>query len=227
MIKSQKVKETIKMEKRYRALHSKVLCSWDFAHDNGEDPKAMQFAKNYVRRFPKYLARGGGLFLYGSPGSGKTYMAAAIVNELTDQGYRCHYTSMLTLMNTLSCTAGEAKLHYLSQCWNTQLLVLDSFGMEMETSYSTNILNFIVDNCRQRRVLVIVITPFHPDVLAKENSNDKRSIGVHNLMDRCLLRTVYMPGSRRAAEYWQKKQVKSEMGEGIAPEQGTLPLAAG
>ena len=115
MTELSKLQQVIKREKRRRAMHLDILCDYDFAHDNGENPAAIQCAKNYADNFDSFARDGAGLFLYGASGSGKTFLAAAIVNELTDKGYRCRFTSMLTIMNTLSAIGYENRRDYLDQ----------------------------------------------------------------------------------------------------------------
>lgn len=46
----------------------------------------MQVAKNYVANWNNMKKNGLGLLLWGSVGSGKSYMAACVANELIRQG---------------------------------------------------------------------------------------------------------------------------------------------
>lgn len=224
MIKNKRMREIIKREKRRRALQHDTLCNCDFARDNGENPKASQFAKNYVENFERFGARGAGLFLYGESGAGKTYLAAAIVNELTDRGYRCLYTSMLYIMNTLPTLSYETRQYFVNQFSNVQLLVLDDFGIESDTSYSSNVLNGIIGACFQKKIPIIAITPFPKDSLLKENSESKRNVAVKRLWKRCLDYTVMMPSARRTENCRQKKETEELLKDGVEPKQGTLPL---
>ena len=114
------------------------------AHDNGESPDVTFINENYVNSFQDKLGpRGTGLFLFGYSGSGKTWLAASIANELTDRGLRCKYTSLLKIVTDLNNMRSENKDRYLSQLWQVDLLVLDDFGMEAENNTSTNLLNLI------------------------------------------------------------------------------------
>ena len=76
MTELSKLQQVIKREKRRRAMHLDILCDYDFAHDNGENPAAIQCAKNYADNFDSFARDGAGLFLYGASGSGKTFLQA-------------------------------------------------------------------------------------------------------------------------------------------------------
>ena len=224
MTENSRICEIIKREKRRRALQHDTLCDCDFAHDNGENPRASRFAKNYADHFEQFGAQGAGLFLYGASGAGKTFLAAAIINELTDRGYRCLYTSMLSIMNTLPTLSYETRYYFINQFSNVQLLVLDDFGIETETSYSSNVLNGIVSACFRKHIPIIAITPFPKDALLKEGSDSKRNVAVKRLRERCLDFTVLMPASRSTEKFRQKKETEDMLKDGTEPKQGTLPL---
>ena len=117
------IQEIIRREKRRQALGTEIMCDWDFAHDNMENPELTRYARNYVKYFPRFRAQGAGLLLYGGPGSGKSYAAAEIVNALTDQGYRCLFTSLLSILSELA-TAGATicPRSATGTCWRWTIL---------------------------------------------------------------------------------------------------------
>lgn len=221
------VEEKVKRERRRQALGTAALCECDIAHDNRESPEITYINENYVNSFTEKLhPKGTGLFLFGFTGSGKTWLAASIVNELTDRGLRCKYTSMLKIVTDLNNLKNESRDHYLSQLWKVDLLVLDDFGMEAENNTSTNILNLIVSNCRELRVPIIVVTPYLEDQLTKDNSSNKRVHALKHLKERCLTVTLPLPGSRCAASYKQKTETEAIIKKGLpAPgKQQRLPF---
>ena len=120
----------------------------------------------------------------------------------------------------------ENRDRYLSQLWQVDLLVLDDFGMEAENNTSTNLLNLIVSNCRERRVPILVVTPYPEDQLTKDNSTNKRVHALKHLKERCLTVTLPLPGSRCAANYKQKRENEAIIKKGLpAPDkQQSLPF---
>lgn len=220
------IAELVKQELRRKALGLALLCDCDFAHDNGENSIATNYGKNYVERFEKYRKDGRGLLLYGPSGCGKTYLAAEIVNALTDRGYRCRYTSMLTIMNTLPTLSPDSRLPYLNELCSLDLLVLDDFGKEAETSNSSNILNLIVNTCHEKKIPMIISTPYQQDNLVDENAKSKRIYSIQQMLERCLPLVLPMPSSRRAEKMKERREAEAGLKKGMPcpPEQQKLPL---
>ena len=207
--------ELAKLEKRRKALGRSYLCTCDFAGDNGENPVATLHGKNFVERFETYRKNGGGLILFGPAGCGKTYLAAEIVNALSDLGYQCRYTSMLAIMNTLNTLSPESRTAFLEELCSMDLLVLDDFGKESETWRCNDILNLIVSVCHEKQIPLIVSTPLSQDDFVKENENSKRSYAIHQILERCLPLVIPMPGSRRARNLKNKEEAKAMLSRGL------------
>lgn len=216
MKKKQSVKEIIKWEKRRLAMDSDKMCDWDFAHDKKESPQAYGMAQTYVENFPEMKADGSGLFLFGCPGSGKSYIAAEIVNELTDRGYKCRFTSLLSILNDLSGLAYDNRRNYMNQLCERDLLVLDDLGAELDSGYSNQVLMQIVTLCHRNLTPIIVTTPYHKETLEKEGGNPKRMLALSRLMMHSTAYTVPMPGERRRRELLRKRKIETML-KGNAP----------
>ena len=169
------VEEIIKHEKRRRALGQENLCHWDFAHDNGQSPLTTDVMWEYANHFAELLEDSTGLFIFGSPGAGKTYAAAEIVNELTDRGYDCMFTSMNNIMTELSTLGLEGRRNLFCQIFSKDLLVLDDLGSEVETYYTNQTFIQIVTTCLSKSIPVIVTTPYPEDALLKASGNENGS----------------------------------------------------
>ncbi len=201
------VRETVRQEKRLRALGLPALCQSDFAHDNGQDPVTLGIMWKYTEHFEELRQEGTGMIIYGSPGAGKSHAAAEIVNELTDRGYNCYFTNMNNVMTMMYTASLEGKRNLFYRLAEKDLLVLDDLGSEVETSYSNQTFIQIVNTCLDRRIPVIVTTSYHPDALL-ENSNVKRVIALTRLLKRNLTYTVNMPGERRSRDFHQKQKME-------------------
>lgn len=196
MTENKSIHEIIKREKRRCAMGLDLLCDWDFAHDSRENPEAYCYARNYADHFAEMKREGTGLFLFGSAGSGKSFMAAEIVNELTDHGRKCQFTSLLTILGDLSTLAYEGRRNYLNQLLDHELLVLDDLGAELDSGYSNQILMQIINTCHLKKVPIIVTTPYHEETL-KDCCNAKRLLALSRLLSRSKMFTVQMPDARR------------------------------
>ena len=218
--------ELVKLENRRKALGRSYLCACDFTNDNGENPVATLHGKNYVERFAFYREKGGGLILFGPAGCGKTYLAAEIVNALTDRGYKCRYTSMLSVMNTLNTLCADCRTAFLEELCSMDLLVLDDFGRESEHWRSNDTLNIIISTCHEKRIPLIVSTPLNQDDFIKASENSKRIYAIRQILERCLSLEIPMPGSRRSRNLEFRKEAKALLNKGLPcpAQQQTLPL---
>ena len=203
------VKEIIKYEKRLRALRLPRLCHCDFAGDNGQSPVTKDVMWEYADHFEEMLDEGAGMVIYGSPGAGKSHAAAQIVNELTDRGYNCLFTSMNSIMTELNTSSLEGRRNLLAQIFEKDLLVLDDLGSEVETPYCNQIFIQIVNTCLDRGIPIIVTTPYQEDALLKEGGNAKRVMAFSRLLKRSLTYTVPLPQERRARELQQKQRMEA------------------
>jgi len=205
MMQDETVREIIKREKRLQALGLEQLCDCDFAHDNGQSPVTFRVIREYADHFEEMREDGTGLFLFGGPGSGKTYAAAQIVNELTDRGYDCLFTSMNNIVTELNTTGLEGRRNLFYQIFSKDLLVLDDLGSEVESSYSNQIFIQIVNTCLSKYIPVIITTPYHEDALT-EIGNEKRIMAITRLLKRNIGFTVQLPAERLRRNLRQKQE---------------------
>lgn len=216
------IKEIIKHEKRLRALGQEHRCCCDFSHDNGQNPVTTDVMKEYANHFGEIQERGAGMFIYGSPGAGKSYAAAQIVNELTDRGYDCLFTSMNDIMTELNTLGLEGRRNLFYKLFSKDLLVLDDLGSEVETSYSNQTFIQIVNTCLSKLIPIIITTPYREEDLVKEGGNEKRVMAMTRLLKRNISFTVPMPGQRRIRDLQQKQKmealVKGAAGQQPLPE---------
>ena len=210
------VKEIIKREKRLRALGLEQLCDCDFAHDNGQDPVTFGVIREYAAHFEEMREDGTGMFIFGGPGAGKSYAAAQIVNELTDRGYDCLFTSMNNIVTELNTLGLEGRRNLFYQIFSKDLLVLDDLGSEVESYTSNQVLIQIVNTCLAKYIPVIITTSYHEDSLT-EGGNEKRILAITRLLKRNIGLTVQMPAERLRCELG-KKQKKETLLKGGSSE---------
>lgn len=142
-----------------------------FANDNGRQPMISQ-CKAYADNFPEKLSSGNGLLIYGDIGTGKSYSAEAIANELIDQGYPVLVTSMSKIAEEVSATEWGEKGAYFSRLNRYQLIVIDDLGAERETEYMMEIIYRVVDE-RDRSGKPMVITTNFSWEQIKSPKNDE------------------------------------------------------
>ena len=133
------------------------MADWTFANDDGENKEISDAMKKYADQFDEFKKSGIGLLLYGSVGTGKTYYAACIANELIDKGYvKVLMTNFARLTNQLQGKF-EGRQEYLDSLNDYSLLIIDDLGAERDSEFVQEIIFNIID-ARYRSGLPFIIT---------------------------------------------------------------------
>lgn len=141
---------------RNTGFQDKELQKCRFEYDDGKNPKASKMCRNYAENFEKFKAEGKGLLLFGGVGTGKTYLASCIANELIDNSTPCLVTNFARIINTLQGMY-EGKQNYLDSLNEFDLLVIDDLGIERNTEYVNELVYNIID-ARYRSGLPMIVT---------------------------------------------------------------------
>ncbi len=108
--------------------------SHTFANDNGALPEAMKKLREYAENFESNYKNGKGLYIYGNTGTGKTYSACCIANELMDSGdYSVFFLRACQFGNII--TDQKDKQGYINKICSYDLLIIDDFGAERSTAF--------------------------------------------------------------------------------------------
>lgn len=144
--------------KRYRSMGfpESEMSKWTFAADDGSNPKMSTAMQNYVQHFDEFCAQGKGLLLFGSVGTGKTFLAACVANALIDKGVPCLVTNFARIANTVQGLF-EGRQEYYDSLNKFPLLVLDDLSAERKTEYMQEIVFNVID-ARYRAKLPLIIT---------------------------------------------------------------------
>lgn len=142
-------------ELRSLGIHELKLKDWTLAKSDNRNSRLMRATKAYADRFGEMKRAGKGLLLYGGCGTGKTYAAACIVNELIDNGVPCLMTNFSRVLNSL--WGVKDKQEYLDSLNRFDLLVLDDLGAERQSEYVAEQVFNVIDN-RYRAKLPLIVT---------------------------------------------------------------------
>lgn len=129
-------------------------CTFDMASDPNH--KILLAMQRYVENFKKFHEEGKGILLYGSVGTGKTFLAACTANALIDKGIPSMVTSVSYIANKLMGMF-EGKNEYIESLNNYPLLVLDDLGAERNTEYMNEVVYTII-NARYKAKLPLIVT---------------------------------------------------------------------
>lgn len=149
-------KEAIE-KRRGRAFSDSRLKQWTFENDDNANPYITSVAKKYVEHYATMWQRGKGLLLYGGVGTGKSYIAACIVNALVEDGHSCKFTNFSRLSNELMACEFNERQNFINGLNTYDLLVIDDFGAERGTEFMNEVVFSIID-ARQTSGKPMVVT---------------------------------------------------------------------
>lgn len=129
---------------------------WTFAKSDHSDPKNENIARKYVANFAAMREQGTGLLLCGQVGTGKSFLAAAIANELINQGTPCLMTNLSRIISRVSEKFGGDQ-KYLDNLNRFDLLIIDDLGVERDTEFVWEKVMNVID-ARYRAGLPLIIT---------------------------------------------------------------------
>lgn len=129
---------------------------WTFAKSDHTDQRNENIARKYVENFNAMREQGTGLLLCGQVGTGKSFLAAAIANELINQGTPCLMTNFSRIISRVSEKFGGDQ-KYLDDLNRFDLLIIDDLGAERDSDFTWEKVMNVID-ARYRAGLPIIIT---------------------------------------------------------------------
>ena len=174
-----KVKELRKM-----GFPDAEMSRFTFENDDRSNEYISDVAKRYADNFTTMYSKHKGLLLFGTVGTGKTYIAACIANALIDRGYTCLVTNFARLTNTINGMY-DGKQEYIDGLDRFSLLVIDDLASERDTEYMNEIVTNIIDARYRSGKPMIVTTNLTSEEL--KNPRDVRKQRIYSrLMEMCI-----------------------------------------
>lgn len=114
--------------------------------------------KNYAENFGPDSPS---LFFSGGTGVGKTHLALAIFNVLTENGHNVYYSSVRKVIRQLENERfGKSNTDLNEELSRNDLIIIDDLGAEFETPFATAAINEIVDDAVLMCKPMILISNF-------------------------------------------------------------------
>ncbi len=110
-----------------------------------DNQKAFSLASRYVERFDEMRKQKQGLLFWGPVGTGKSYTAACIANELLDRSVPVVMTSFVKVLQNIQNNQEEEKT-IMSRLNFAELLIIDDLGTERNTDYALEKVYNIIDS---------------------------------------------------------------------------------
>lgn len=143
----------------------------------------IKYIKEFLSKYKKESVKG--LYLHGSFGSGKTYLVAALFNELARKGEKCvivHFPELLRGLKESFSTNYSEKFDLIK---NTPLLLLDDIGAEYLTAWGRD---EVLESILQYRMDQELVT-FFTSNLDMEQLESHLSV-VNNSIDKLKARRI-------------------------------------
>ena len=193
----QKRQERMVQIRRYRdaGFPDAEMQGYRFENDDGSTPELTRAMQAYVENFPTLRKDGKGLLLYGNVGTGKSFLAACIVNALIDEGYPCLMTNFSRLTNKIS-GMWEGKQEYIDSLTRFSLVAIDDLGVERDTEYMNESVTTIIDSLYRAKVPIIITSNYTPKQLTEDCEIRKRRV-YDRLLERCHPVKVDGPSRRK------------------------------
>lgn len=174
---------------------------WTFAKSDHTDQKNENIARKYVENFDAMREQGTGLLLCGQVGTGKSFLAAAIANELISQGTPCLMTNFSRIISRISEKFGGDQ-KYLDNLNRFDLLIIDDLGAERDSEYMWEKVMAVIDARYRAGLPLIVTTNLKPKDLY-DPSDIRRQRVFSRLKEMCIFLEVN--GADRRSKKMQDK----------------------
>ena len=127
-----------------------------FSSDDGQSPGPMGLLKRYVEQWDEMFQQKQGLLLWGGVGTGKSFGAACIANELIERSIPVCMINLSRILNDLTNFQSVDRNQYIAGLMKYPLLILDDFGMERKTEFANEqVFNVIDERYRSGKPLVV------------------------------------------------------------------------
>lgn len=130
-----------------------------------EDVKNMNKFKNYASNFDKIIEKNAGLLMIGNPGTGKTFFANCIANDIQKTGYTVLSFNLSGYFRKVQETyQKDSRLTedvLLQAVTETDLLFIDDLGSEKITEWGHEKLYNLIDTRYKAAKPIIITTNFN------------------------------------------------------------------
>lgn len=160
-------------ELRRKGLTDTAYFDYCFSNDDKSRPEITRKCKAYAENFAQMYEQNKGLIFMGGVGTGKTFFACCIANDLMDKGRSAWVTTMQPLLRAASSFNTADQI--FERLKAVDLLVLDDFGTT-GSKYSDQLFEIIDTRYRAKKPLIITTNLDSKDLNTTNVPLDKQRI---------------------------------------------------
>lgn len=176
--------------------------TFDSFRTRGDNGNILHMIRRYVDKFDQMFEKAAGLLFHGTVGTGKTYAAACVGNELIAKGRSVYMTSTCTM---LKLRDDDAEDYYLNRIVRPSILIVDDIGAERSTDFGRErVFGYIDARMNAKKPMVITTNLPFERMLKPETVEESR------IYDRMLKRCFPVVF---AGETWRRTEAKENFNE--------------
>lgn len=165
-------------------LQDKGLLDCTFDKDLGYNPE-IDKARRYVEHWEEMRQTSSGLLLWGSVGTGKTFIAGCVANALLEKGIPVLMTHFARMLNTLTNMFAEDRNAFIDSLNEYSLLIIDDLGMERSSEFALEqVFNVIDSRYRNKKPLIVTTNLTLEEMKYPEDIVHQRIYG--RILERCV-----------------------------------------
>ncbi|NLT57833.1 MAG: ATP-binding protein [Clostridiales bacterium] len=176
-----------------------------FEQDDGAAHDVTALCRRYVDHWAEMRDSNTGMLLYGSVGTGKSYMACCIANALLDKGISACVTSFPRILAQLQRAFDGERGRTVDRLQRYELLVIDDLGVERDTAYALEQVYAVIDARARAAKPLIVTTNLSPTDLQTAADLGRRRI-YDRVLELCPIQVKLAGPSRRTQIAADKRQ---------------------
>lgn len=176
-----------------------IRLGFTFAVDDERNQQATEILRRYCAEFEQRRKKGEG-FLIHSPttGGGKSFLAAAVANDLIDRGYTVLVTNFFALGDKLRDPQAYKFVNqhdFIRRLRYYDLIVIDDLGANPDTTFTHSIEYRIIEDLTDSQVPLIFTTNATLDEIMRNTDAQKKRI-FDRILGKCALLHVGQPNGR-------------------------------
>ena len=161
--------------------------------------------KKYVDNWEKMKRNHIGCLFWGPVGTGKSYVAGCIANDLLKREVTVKMTNFNTIIDDIFPLAD--KTEYINALASYQLLIIDDLGVERNSEYALGIIFSVIDRRIRSGRPLIITTNLPLEEIKSETMLDKRRI-YDRILEMCT--PMYVGGTSKREAIASMKMEKAK-----------------